>query len=148
MACQTHAFGIRDDSLLAATLLHDIVEDTGVDTEEIPFSSAVKEIVRLVSFRVPEGETWEQAKKEYYEMIAKNGKACVVKIIDRCNNVSTMAGSFSRERMIEYIQETENYVLPLTDILKNDYIEYSDLAFLVKYQIISLLETIKNLIHE
>ena len=59
-----------------------------------------------------------------------------------------MAGSFSRERMTEYIQETETYVLPSADILKNNYSEYSDLAFLVKYQIISLLETIKNLIHE
>ena len=29
MACQAHAFGIRDDSLLAAALLHDVVEDTG-----------------------------------------------------------------------------------------------------------------------
>lgn len=148
MACQAHAFGIRDDSLLAAILLHDVVEDTGVETENIPFGSEVKEIVRLVSFRVPDGETWEQAKKEYYERIAKNGKACVVKIIDRCNNLSTMAGSFTRRRMIEYIQETENYVLPLTEILKNNYPEYGDLAFLVKYQIISLLETVKNLIHE
>lgn len=41
--------------------------------------------------------------------------------------------------------ETEEYVLPLLDVLKNEYSEYSDLAFLVKYQILSILETIKCL---
>lgn len=38
------------------------------------------------------------------------------------------------------------YIIPLTDILKNDYPEYSDLAFLLKYHIVSILETIKNLV--
>ncbi|MBQ8199099.1 MAG: helix-turn-helix domain-containing protein, partial [Lachnospiraceae bacterium] len=118
MACQAHAFGIRDDALLAAILLHDVVEDTGVTVAEIPFCDEVKEIVGLVTFTVPAGKTKKQAKDEYYEKIKENGKACVVKVIDRCNNVSTMAGSFSREKLVEYIKETEKYVLPLTDVLK------------------------------
>ena len=143
MACQAHAFGIRDDVLLAAILLHDVVEDTEVAVEELPFCNEVKEIVRLVSFSVPEGMTKKQAKEEYYEGIAKNGKACVVKLIDRCNNVSTMAGSFTRRRILQYIRETEQYVLPLADVLKNQYPEYSDLSFLVKYHILSVIETIK-----
>lgn len=146
MACQAHAFGIRDDALLAAVLLHDVVEDTGVSLQEIPFCDEVKAIVGLVSFQVPVGMTKEEAKTQYYAKIAQNPKACVVKIIDRCNNVSTMAGSFSREKLTEYVTETEKYILPLADVLKNQYPEYSDLAFLVKYQIISILETVKYLI--
>ena len=145
MACQAHAFGIRDDALLAAILLHDVVEDTGVAVQELPFCEEVKEIVGLVSFFVPLGETKRQAKEEYYARIKENGKACVIKILDRCNNVSTMVGSFSRKRIMEYMAETEKYVLPLTEVLKNDYPEYSDLAFLVKYHMISILETIKYL---
>ena len=86
------------------------------------------------------------AKKEYFEAISKNEKACVVKLIDRCNNVSTMAGCFSRKKMLEYIVETEEYILPLAGVLKNQYPEYSDLAFLLKYHIVSVLEAIKNLI--
>ena len=146
MACQAHALGIRDDVLLAAILLHDVVEDTGVLAEELPFSEEVREIVRLVSFSVPEGMTRKQAKEAYYAGIAENGKACVVKLIDRCNNVSTMAGSFTRRRMLQYIKETEQYVLPLADVLKNGYAEYSDLSFLVKYHILSVIETIKYMI--
>ena len=146
MACQVHAFGIRDDCLLAAVLLHDVVEDTDTTVGELPFSDEVKEIVGLVSFSVPDGKTKEEAKKDYYAAIRGNGKACVVKIIDRCNNVSTMAGVFSRKKMMEYIEETEEYVLPLANVLKHNYPEYSNLAFLTKYQIISILEAVKNLI--
>ncbi len=146
MACQAHACGIRDDVLLASILLHDVVEDTGITAEELPFSEEVREIVRLVSFSVPEGMTKKQAKEAYYAGIAKNPKACVVKLIDRCNNVSTMAGSFTRRKMLQYIRETEQYVLPLADVLKNQYPLYSDQAFIAKYHILSVIETIKYML--
>ena len=146
MACQAYAFGIRDDALLSAILLHDVVEDTDIRLEDIPFSEEVKELVGLVTFSLSEGRTKQEEKEAYYDRISRNGKACVIKCIDRCNNVSTMAASFTREKLLEYIAETEQYVLPLMDILKNGYPEYSDLAFLLKYQIISIIETIKNLI--
>lgn len=146
MACQAHAFGIRDDMLLSALLLHDVVEDTGVTLEELPFSDEVKELVGLVTFSVPEGKSKHDEKEAYYKRISKNGKACVIKCIDRCNNVSTMSACFSREKIFEYIDETETYIIPLTDILKNEYPEYSDLAFLVKYHMLSIIETVKNLI--
>lgn len=145
MACQAHALGIRDDNLLAAILLHDVVEDTGVDVQDLPFNQEVQELVGLVSFSIPEGMTKEQAKKLYYEKIRGNGKACVVKVIDRCNNVSTMSGSFSEEQIARYIAETEEYIFPLLDVLKNEYSEYNDMAFLIKYQMRSILETIKCL---
>lgn len=57
-----------------------------------------------------------------------------------------MAGHFSREKMAEYIEETETYIIPLLTELKHNAPEYSDLAFLVKYQILSLLEAVKNLL--
>ena len=82
------------------------------------------------------------------EDLPHRGFETFVKLLDRCNNVSTMAGSFPRGRMVEYIEETEQYILPLASVLKNEYPEYSDLAFLSKYQILSVLETIKYLITE
>lgn len=145
MACQALAFGVRDDALLAAILLHDVAEDTGVSAEELPFSEEVRQIVDLVTFRIPAGMTKAEAKDTYYAGIKANGKACVVKIIDRCNNVSTMAGKFKPEKIAEHVLETEKYILPLMRELKNNYPEYSDLAFLVKYHIISVLETVKVL---
>lgn len=145
MTCQAHAYGIRDDKLLASILLHDTVEDTGITVAQLPFSDEVKNLVELVSFSIPDGMTKEEAKEAYYKRIKSNHKACLIKILDRCNNVSTMAGSFSKKKIAQYIKETEEYVLPLTNLLKNTSPEYSDIAFLVKYQIISILETIKNM---
>ena len=59
-----------------------------------------------------------------------------------------MAGAFTKEKMIDYISETEIYIMPLMEELNKNNPEYSNLVFLVKYQIISLIETIKNLIME
>ena len=142
IACQAHAYGIKDDALLAAILLHDVVEDTDTTLEELPFSDEVKLLVGLVT------KTKDKTKEDYYKAISENGKACVIKILDRCNNVSTIAASFDHKRLLKYINETEEYVLPLTTVLKSNYPEYSDLAFLAKYQILSVIETIKNLIAE
>ena len=57
-----------------------------------------------------------------------------------------MAGSFSEEKLKEYIEETEKYILPLTSVLKNAYPEYSDISFLIKYQIIAIIETAKYML--
>lgn len=146
MACHAYALGIDDDAILTSILLHDVVEDTGVRLEDLPFSDEIKELVGLVTFSVPEGMQKKEAKNAYYEKIKQNGKACVIKVIDRCNNVSTMAGSFTREKLFEYIEETENYIFPVLDVLKHDYPEYSNLAFLIKYQLLGLIETMKYLI--
>ncbi len=138
MACQVLACGIRDDVLIASILLHDVVEDTEDEISDLPFSDEVKHLVDLVSRN---GKTID----EYYDNIAKNGKACLIKITDRCNNVSTMAGCFSEDSMKRYIKETEECVLPLIDIVKRDYPEYKDIVFLAKYHILSVIETIKAL---
>ena len=143
MACHAFAMGIRDDAVIAAILLHDVVEDTGTRLEELPVSEETKQIVDLVTFRILPGKTKEESKKVYYEKIMENQKACLVKVIDRCNNVSTMAGCFSREKLADYIDETETYILPVLTKIKNSFPAYGDAAFLVKYQIISLVESIK-----
>ncbi|MBE6819400.1 MAG: helix-turn-helix domain-containing protein [Ruminococcaceae bacterium] len=146
MTCHALAMGIDDDSILAAILLHDVLEDTDTAQEDLPVSDEIKEIVRLVTFQTLAGKSKEESKAIYYEAIRQNPKACVVKIIDRCNNVSTMAGCFTREKLVSYIEETETYIMPLITTLKNRYPAYSDIAFLVKYQIISLIESIKSLL--
>lgn len=147
MACQAHALGVRDDALLASILLHDVVEDTGVTSQELPFPEEIRELVSLVSFDKNTSLDRHTAKAEYYARIAQNPKACIIKIIDRCNNVSTMAGVFPREKLISYVEETEEFVIPLTEVLK-DMPEYTDMTFVIKYQIISLVEAVKCLLND
>ncbi len=138
MACHAHALGIKDDGVLAVTLLHDVCEDCGVSPDELPFSDEVREAVEILT-------KVGQPTDEYYARIRTNPTASIVKILDRCNNVSTMGGSFSTGKLVKYVNETEEYVLPLINYVKEQDIRYADQAFVLKYHILSILETVKNL---
>ena len=143
MACHAHALGIREDEILAAILLHDICEDCGVAPEQLPFCEPVKAAVARLTFRQGAAESAAEAKRRYYEAIAADRIATMVKVLDRCNNISTMAGAFSQGNIIEYIDETETYVLPLLEKAKYSVPEYADALFVIKYHMRSVLESIK-----
>ncbi len=140
MACHAHALGIREDAVLAVIMLHDICEDCGVAPNELPFPESIQHSVALLTKK--EG----QPTSEYYAAIKSDSCACIVKALDRCNNVATMASSFSRKKLIEYVDETEQYVYPLLNHIKREYMEYRDAIFVIKYQLLSTIETIKALL--
>ena len=145
MACHACALGLREDDLLASILLHDVCEDCGVTPDDLPVNDTVKNTVRLVSFEIRDGETDETAHDRYYADIKKDRLATIVKVIDRCNNVSTMMGSFDRDRMVAYISETEKYVFPLMNELKFGFDgKYYDVAFLIKYHLLSVIDNDKH----
>lgn len=144
MACHAFALGIDSDDLIAAILLHDVVEDTEATLDDLPVNDRIRHAVDLVSFRVLEGKSKEESKAVYYEKISQDRIASMVKLLDRCNNVSTMATGFKAEKMAEYIEETEHYILPILDKVKHEYDEYYDAAFLLKYQLLSVMETLKR----
>lgn len=138
MACHALALGLDNDDLISAVILHDVCEDCGVSIEELPVNAVTKEAVRLV--------TKDESKdlKKYYEDISMNWIATMVKLLDRCNNISGMATGFSKEKMIEYINETEKYVYPLLRIAKKRYFRYSNQVFLIKYHMTSVVATLKH----
>lgn len=144
VACHALALGFEEDALIAAALLHDVVEDCNVTADELPASEEVKEAVKLLSFKVEEGETKEQAKQRYFAAIGANRIATIVKVLDRCNNISSMATAFSKEKMARYIDETERYVFPLLDGMKHKYPDCCNAAFLLKYQMMSVIESLKR----
>ena len=145
MACQAHALGIRDDTVLTVILLHDVCEDCGILPEDLPFSEEVRTAVALLTKdekRFSElGK--EKALEEYYRKIRTNKTAMIVKCIDRCNNISDMALCFSPEKMRRYILETEEYIIPILDYIKEYYMEYNSVVYLLKYQMRSMMETQK-----
>ena len=142
MACHALAMGINNDVLIAAILLHDVSEDCGVLPENLPVCAETQQIVRLVT--KPKTAFSE---KEYYTAIAKNPEAAFVKCIDRCNNVSGMATGFTTEKIHQYIEETEFYYPELLNVLKG-IPKYGNAAWLLSYQISSLLETAKKLLEK
>jgi len=143
MACNAVSMGIKEDAIVATILLHDVCEDCGVGVAELPVNNTVKHAVDLMTFRVMEGETKEIAKNRYYNMLLESREAAITKLIDRCHNVSSMAGTFSVEKLKSYIEETRHYVLPLLRKVKTMYPEESDILFVLKYHIVSVVDSIE-----
>ena len=143
MACHAHALGIREDKILAAILLHDVCEDCGVDPDSLPVSDDVKKAVEVLTYQDDPIIEDSILKKQYYQAISGDRIATIVKILDRCNNISTMASSFSEKKLVSYIDETETYVMPLLEQAKHSIPEYVDALYVIKYHMKSVLESLK-----
>ena len=143
MACHALALGLKDDDVIAACLAHDMVEDANIKPADLPVGDRVREAVRLVSkSECKWSEDWEE---RYYGEIQRNPLACLVKCLDRVNNVAGMADAFSREGMIRYVAETDRYYPDLLEEIR-DVPEWNDAWWLLKYQLNTMLEMYKRLL--
>ena len=138
IACHALALGLDDDNIVSAALLHDVCEDCGVTVDELPVNELTKEAVSLLT------KVDSIDKEQYYQRISQNPIATMIKLLDRCNNVSGMAAGFSKEKLVEYIKETESVVYPLLQKAKSEYPMYSNQIFLIKYHMTSVIEAIKR----
>lgn len=143
VTCHALALGLEEDDLLSACLLHDVCEDCGVEPEALPVSDACAEAVRLLT-KPKNFEKTAQAEQAYYDAIAANRIATVVKLLDRCSNVSSMATSFTDQHMVAYMQETWDYVMPLLEKARESYPEYANAFFLIRYHMSSVLESLRH----
>lgn len=143
MACNALSLGIRDDEVVATILLHDVCEDCDVGIQELPVNNRVRRSVELMTFQLMAGETKDTAKTRYYNLLLQDRAATITKLVDRCHNVSSMAGTFSKEKLKSYIEETRQFVLPLLRKAKTSYPEDSDILFVLKYHITSVVDSIE-----
>lgn len=146
MACHALALGLTEDDLLAAALLHDVCEDCGVAPEELPAGMAVREAVRALTFFQEPGEDRHAAKARYFAALSSNRTAVLVKLLDRCNNVSFMAHGFPPEKLHAYIAETREFVLPLLGHARQSWPQYHNALFLLQYQICTLIDSVDILL--
>ena len=142
MACHILAMGIKDDAIISTTLLHDVIEDCGKKENDLPVDDETKELVVLLS-HTKEYDDREKMLSEYYKKISLNPKAALIKLVDRCNNLTKMSWGLSRDRIFRMIKETEIWVLPLLDVIKNT--EYDNAKWLLSYQIQTTLDIYKRL---
>ena len=143
LTCHALALGLEEDDLLTVCLLHDVCEDCGVSPEELPVSDTAKEAVRLLT-KPEDYKDTEEERNAYFGGIAGNRIAVMVKVLDRCNNISGMASSFSDEKMAEYIRETQDYIHPLIEKARHEYPEYSNQYFLIRYHMNSVIEALRH----
>ena len=144
MACHALAMGLKDDDVIAACLAHDMVEDSDLALSDLPVNDRVREVIRLVSWN-----TYDESRPDlddvYYESISKNPLACLVKCLDRCNNLAGMADCFSRRKMAKYTAKTDRYFPALLEVVKK-VPEWNDAWWLLRYQMMTLTEAFKRLL--
>lgn len=144
LACHALSMGIIEDEIIAACMLHDVVEDCGRTLEDLPVNDETKELVRLLTCERTTEKNREKTLTAYYSNIAKNPKASLIKCLDRCNNLTTMSWGLSREKIYRMITETEKYYPEILNVVKAAP-EYNSAAWLLKYQIESMLDIYKRL---
>ncbi len=144
LACHALAMGIKEDEIIAACLLHDVVEDCKRTYDDLPVNDQTKELVRLLTRENTAGKDREEVMKAYYAAIVANPKAALIKCLDRCNNLTTMSWGLSREKIYRMIRETETYYPALLKAIKSTP-EYNNAAWLLQYQIESMLDIYKRL---
>ena len=77
-------------------------------------------------------------KTPFYEEMQKTG----IKIHALGNNMYDSGASL---KMVKYVKETEKYVLPLLDVVK-EVPSWNNAAWLMRYQMITMLEAFKRLL--
>lgn len=146
LACHCIACGIKNDDIIAACLLHDVCEDCNILPRELPVGEKVQKIVALLTYRKDGFTDKNEAKAAYYKKMKEDTNACLVKLFDRCNNVSEMAHAFSEAKLVEYIEETRMFVLPLAEYMFETHTPYNEQVFGLSYHITSVIDTIETML--
>lgn len=140
VALHAAALGFSEDALLAAALLHDVLEDS--TRHELPefFSPSVRKAVDTLTYR-GRGKKDITAMATYYHAIAQNKGTALIKALDRCHNLATMSEGFTASQQRDYIIETERYVLPMMAAAERHFEDLKRPFWLVRYQMGAVMQT-------
>lgn len=136
------SYGIEDDVILAAALLHDILEDC---KEQLPKNGQEiiteyklsKEVLDIIFLLTKESGLDQEALSVYFSRIQADPKGALIKLSDRLHNSSTLY-TFSFERMKKYIDETNTFLIPMAGFCRDNYPEYGNAFSILKNSIYSL----------
>ena len=119
---------VRDISLIAAALLHDVLEDSDVITAEIleyNFSPYTSYLVQMLTKDIKaEGLLREIVEKEYVERLTgATEDARMLKLCDRLDTFRCLEFNVKRNP-IKYVMETTTYYFPLAEASENPKMQY------------------------
>ncbi|MCR4286066.1 MAG: HD domain-containing protein [Candidatus Kaiserbacteria bacterium] len=111
---------VRDANVIAAALLHDIVEDIEFWNQEriaLEFNPAVAQLVFLVTkddVVLYDGDK-EARNREYHRKLATASReAIIIKLADRLHNIITLWVT-SEDKQRRKVRETQDFYLPLAE---------------------------------
>lgn len=136
------SYGIEDDVILAAALLHDILEDCRDqlpknEQEIITEHRLSQEVFDIISLLTKESGLNQEELSVYFGRIQANPKGALIKLSDRFHNLSTLY-TFSFDRMKKYIDETNTFLIPMAGFCRDFYPEYRNAFSILENSIYSM----------
>lgn len=144
------SFEVKDEDVICAALLHDIIEDVeGYRRVTIAkmFNENVARLVMLVTKK--EGVNYKQpeAISEYLEAIAGDMNAAAIKTADRMHNMMTLEEKTFEARYRKAL-ETKTYYLPFFKQCRYKYPRYENLFYAARAEIEPLIFHIESFYKE
>lgn len=143
--CNHHNHLSRPQIKYAAAFLHDTVEDKNVSIKTIDrcFGGEIAEVVDLLS---KEEMGVKRDANIYLPNIFAHEHASVVKLGDRNDNISTMVGVFSPERLLKYFAETRDEYLPRIAHARRKFPHQTPVFESMKLSLVNQLKLIQKVI--
>lgn len=149
MACYAIALGLRDDNIIATILLHDVVEDCNKDISYLPVNDTIKRAVQHMTITAFDSDVSKiETKCRYFNELLNSREALICKALDRYNNLSDMPICFGTDAMAKNIAETEILLLPILKKAKEQYVDLSDVLFVLRTNISTLCDAMKPQCHD
>jgi (p)ppGpp synthase/HD superfamily hydrolase len=106
------SFGVRDGEILAAMLLHDVVEDTALTIEDVRrlFPERTADIVARLTDPAPD-MTSDERRDHYRAVIWPDPDATLVKSADRLSNLADVLLTGDRDFIRRFAARTRNELL-------------------------------------
>jgi (p)ppGpp synthase/HD superfamily hydrolase len=141
----------RPGLIIAGGLVHDCLEDYSLKfpflTVEKLNSEFGKEVADMSLVLSKEVNGVKKTNAEYYAALAESETCSIIKGADRINNLGSMVKVFTPEKQVNYIIETEEYVLPMLKSARHRFVEqeavYENMKLILKQQL-KLLKIINN----
>ncbi|MBC8427352.1 MAG: HD domain-containing protein [Proteobacteria bacterium] len=132
------------ENCLIVAFLHDLPEDYDYSLEKIreQFGTSVRDAVWLVT---KEYEGMKKDNKKYYEQIAENGIASIVKGVDRIHNIQSMQGVFTETKQKLYIQEVKDHMCLMLKVARRKFPIYEPAYENIKYVLSWQIQLIKHI---
>ena len=144
---------LRNPALVLATVFgHDLLEDYSnkapfVTYEEVQ-AIAGSEVADELMIISKEYKGVKKSNEEYYAGLILTPHGSIAKGGDRVHNHSTMTAAFSHAKQLSYVQETEDFVLPMMKEARRKFFDqeaaYENIKFILQSQMTFVRAYLKN----
>ena len=140
---RTLSENLRNPALVIGLCLgHDILEDYSDKAPFVTYEQVVdisgQEMADEIMIISKEYKGIKLSTEEYYRNLANTPHGSVAKGGDRIHNQGSMANVFTSQQQLGYVDETENFVLPMLKIARRKFFDqedaYENIKFVLKSQ--------------